>query len=259
MTTFQPGDKTILVDLRHRRYLVTLQTGGVFHFHRGMVAHDEIIGKPDGFELTSSGGEKMAVFLPTYAEYVLKMRRGAQIIYPKDVAMIVLYADIYPGARVLEAGVGSGALTIGLLRAVGSGGQVTAYDVREDFIQTARENIQGFLGKAECLEIRTGDVCEAIDPELEVDRVVFDLPEPWRALVQVKSVLRFGGILICYLPTILQVGRLVEALRQDAAWTALATTETLNRTWHVEGQSIRPDHRMVAHTGFITVARLISR
>lgn len=252
---FEPGDKALLIDSRGRRYLITLQAGGSFHFHRGVVAHSDIIGRAEGFSVRSTGGEPVIVFRPTYADFVLKMPRGAQVIYPKDAAMILVHGDIYPGARVLEAGVGSGALTIALLRAVGPAGRVDAYDVREDFISTARSNVDSFVGKAENLTLQLGDLYEPVDQD-EVDRVALDLPEPWRALPQIEGVLRPGGISVFYLPTVLQVSRLSEALR-EGPWASVQTLECLTRTWHVEGQSVRPDHRMVAHTGFLSVARLM--
>ena len=217
--------------------------------------HDELLQLADGATVESSGGERLTVLRPTYADYVLKMPRGAQVIYPKDVAAILVQGDIYPGARVLEAGIGSGALTIALLRAVGSEGSVIAYELREEFAARARTNIEEFLGKVENLEIRMASIYEPIEP-LEADRAVLDLSEPWRALPQVQSALRPGGILVCFLPTILQVHRLTESLRSEPRWTSIWTQETLMRTWHVEGQSARPDHRMVAHTGFLTLARL---
>lgn len=253
---FKPGDKALLTDRRGRRYLLTLRPGTSFHFHRGIVEHDQILGFPDGCTVTSTGGETLTVMRPTYADFVLKMPRGAQVIYPKDVAMILMQADIYPGARVLEAGIGSGAMTMALLRAVGPGGQVVAYEWREDFAERARQNIDAFLGGTDRLDLRMGSIYEPIDA-LEVDRCVLDLPEPHRALPQISRSMRSGGILACYLPTILQVHKLTEQLQSDPSWTSIWTQETLTRTWHVEGPSVRPDHRMVAHTGFLTFARLI--
>ena len=236
--------------------MVGLKAGGQFHFHRGIVAHDEILGGEDGLVAKSSGGEAVAVFRPTYSDYALKMRRGAQIIYPKDTAQIIIYADIYPGAKVMEAGVGSGALTIALLRAVGPTGSVVSYDVREDFMERARTNIADFLGETSNLEIRSGSVYDGIGPEV-FDRAVLDLAEPWHTFEHLTGgALRPGGILSVYLPTILQVSTATEALKSSSRWTSIRTLENLTRTWHVEGQSVRPDHRMIAHTGFLTFARL---
>lgn len=255
---FEPGQIALLIDERGRKYLVNLKVGGEFHFHRGIVAHDEILGGDDGLVTKSTGGEAVAVFRPTYADYALKMRRGAQIIYPKDTAQIIIYADIYPGARVLEAGVGSGALTMALLRAVGPTGSVVSYDVREDFIERARANIAGFLGETSNLEIRPGSVYEGIGPEV-FDRAVLDLAEPWHTFQHLTGgALRPGGILSIYLPTVLQVSQATEALKSSSRWTSIRTLENLTRTWHVDGQSVRPDHKMIGHTGFLTFARLVA-
>lgn len=252
---FEPGDKALLTDRRARRYMLTLKEGAAFHFHKGIVQHDAIIGLPDGSRVTSTGSEVLTVFRPTYADYVLKMPRGAQVIYPKDVAIMLMQADIYPEARVLEAGIGSGATTLALLRAIGPNGRVIAYEQREDFATRALTNIEEYQGAAANLEIRMASIYEPIEPT-EVDRVVLDLPEPWRALNQVEGALRSGGILASFLPTILQVHRLSEELEVRPRWTSTWTQETLTRTWHIDGQSVRPDHRMVAHTGFLTFARL---
>jgi tRNA (adenine57-N1/adenine58-N1)-methyltransferase catalytic subunit len=252
---FEPGDKALLIDSRGRRYLITLARGGTFHFHRGIVQHDDIIGRPDGSAVLSTTGAILTTFSPTYADYVLKMPRGAQVIYPKDVAMILVHGDIYPGATVLEAGIGSGALTIALLRAVGDSGRVFAYEVREDFAARAQANIEAFGMKTSNLEIHLQSIYEKVELE-PVDRVVLDLAEPWRALPQLQGVLRSGGILTCFLPTILQVHQLTLELEAEQRWNSVSTFESLTRTWHIEGRSVRPNHRMVAHTGFITVARL---
>ncbi len=184
------------------------------------------------------------------------MPRGAQVIYPKDIGPILILADIFPGARVLESGVGSGALTNALLRAIGPTGSVTGYEIREDFAARALENVHGFLGTDVPLDVQVRDIYEGID-EREVDRVVLDLPEPWRVVKHAADALVPGGILLAYLPTILQVGRLREEL-VSAPFGMIESLEVLHRTWHVEGQSIRPDHRMVAHTGFLTVARRLA-
>jgi len=253
---FEAGEKALLLDSRGRRYLVTLQKGGAFHFHRGIVDHDALIGSPEGTRVRSTRGDVVLAVRPTLAEYVLKMSRGAQIVYPKDLGAMLVRADIFPGATVVEAGAGSGALTTALLRAVGPGGRVVTYEVREDFAAKARENVEAFLGPAPNLEIRLGSIYEGIG-ETGVDRVVLDLPEPWRALEPAACALRSGGILLSYLPTILQIHQLAEGLRQDARWSQVSTDETLVRTWHVETSSVRPDHRMVAHTGFITTARRV--
>jgi tRNA (adenine57-N1/adenine58-N1)-methyltransferase len=220
--------------------------------------HDALIGEREGCVVRSTTGEEVIAFFPTLEEFVLKMPRGAQVVYPKDLAMIVTLGDIYPGATVVEGGAGSGALTIALLRAVGDGGKVFTYEVREDFADAARANVEAFLGKVENLEIHLANLYDAIW-ETDVDRIVLDLPEPDRALEAVATALRPGGILVSFLPTVLQVHRLAESLRQMRVWRGITTTETLVRPWHMEDSSARPDHRMVAHTGFITVARLVRR
>lgn len=253
---FEAGDRVILRDSRGRRYMITLQAGGSFHYHRGIVLHDSLIGASEGSFVRSTSGEELIAFRPTLEEFILKMPRGAQVVYPKDVATIVGVGDVYPGATVVEAGAGSGALTIGLLRAVGDAGRVITYEIREDFAEGARGNIEAFLGKVENLEIRLANIYDGI-PETDVDRVILDLPEPWMALPPVAEALRPGGILVCFLPTVLQVHRLSEELRQNRIWTSISTTETLVRPWHVEGRSARPGHRMVAHTGFVTAARRV--
>lgn len=246
----------LLLDTRGRRYLITLQAGGQFHSHRGIVAHDSLIGRSEGCLVRSTTGEEMVGFRPTLEEFVLKMPRGAQVVYPKDLATIVLAGDIYPGATVVEGGAGSGALTIALLRAVGEAGRVVSYEVREDFAHNARSNVEAFLGKVSNLEIRMANIYEGI-AETEVDRIVLDLPEPWRALDSAASALRPGGLLVSFLPTVLQVHHLSEALRSVPMWRDVSTSETLVRGWHFEDRSARPEHRMVAHTGFVTAARLV--
>lgn len=236
--------------------MITLQQGQAFHCHRGILSHDSLIGEPEGTTVRLASGTTMVALRPTLDEYVLKMKRGAQVVYPKDMAMILLHGDIYPGARVLEAGAGSGALTLGLLRAVGPQGSVVTYEIREDFAAVARANVDAFMGKAENLEIRLANVYEGIQ-ETDLDRIVLDLPEPWQVIPAARLALRPGGILVAYLPTILQVHTLVEALHADACWTLVSAFETLVRPWHIEGRSVRPEHRMVGHTGFLTVARRI--
>jgi tRNA (adenine57-N1/adenine58-N1)-methyltransferase len=252
---FAAGDRVLLVDARKRRHLVTLEAGGQFHTHAGIVNHDDLIGQPDGSTVRTTKGARLVAVRPTLAEYVLEMPRGAQVIYPKDLGPILMLADIFPGARVLESGMGSGALTTALLRAVGPTGRITGYEIRDDFLSRAVRNVHGFLGPDVPLDSHVRDVYEGID-ERELDRIVLDLPEPWRVVKHAADALRPGGILVAYLPTILQVGRLREEL-SGAPFGMVETLEVLQRGWHVEGQSIRPDHRMVAHTGFLTVARLL--
>ncbi|MBA3652908.1 MAG: tRNA (adenine-N1)-methyltransferase [Actinobacteria bacterium] len=249
-----PGDKVLLVDRKDRRYLVTLSDAGEFHTHTGVVPHADIVGAGEGGLVRSNSGAAYVVLRPTLSDFIFRMPRGAQVIYPKDLGAILLMADIYPGAHVLEAGVGSGALSAALLRA---GASVTGYEVRDDFAARARTNVASFLGD-EVLEryrVEGRDVYEGIDAT-DLDRVVLDLPEPWRVVKHAEEALSPGGILLSYVPSVTQVAQLRDTL--DASRFALAETiEVLVRSWHVAGQAVRPDHRMVAHTGFLTAARLL--
>ena len=248
------GERVLLFDSRDRRYLVTLADGGDFHTHSGPVAHDDIIGRPEGVVVRSTRGARYTVVRPTLAEVVLKMPRGAQVIYPKDLGPLLILADIFPGARVFESGLGSGALSMTLLRA---GAEIFGYEVREDFAARAQANVAGFLGPRalDSYHVEVRDTYEGIET-VDLDRVVLDLPEPWRVVGPAEEALRPGGILVSYLPTITQVVTLREALNRSGFGMA-ETIEVLQRSWHIEGQSVRPDHRMVAHTGFLTSARLL--
>lgn len=248
----------LAIDGRDRRYLVRLAEGGSFHSHAGALDHDDVIGREEGSLIPARRREEASgavryflVMRPTLADLVVKMPRGAQVIYPKDLAAILMEADVFPGARVLEAGVGSGALSMALLRA---GAEVTGYELREDFANRARNNVRDSLGDGATFEVRLRDVYDGIEERL-LDRVVLDLPEPWRVLGPAGEALRPGGILVAYLPTINQTAELREAFSEHG-FVLASTSEVLRRTWHVEGRSVRPDHRMVAHTGFITTARL---
>jgi tRNA (adenine57-N1/adenine58-N1)-methyltransferase len=250
------GDLVLLVDTKRRRHLVTLEPGGEFHSHAGIVRHDDLLGRDEGTTVRTTLGARIVAVRPTLAEYVLEMPRGAQVIYPKDLGPILMLADVYPGARVLESGVGSGALTLTLLRAVGPTGHVTGYELREDFAARARSNVERLLGADLPLRVEVRDVYEGVDDE-QLDRIVLDLPEPWRVVKHAELALRPGGIVVAYLPTIGQVARLREELAGSAFGMA-QTLEVIQRGWHVDGQSVRPDHRMVGHTGFLTHARLLS-
>lgn len=253
---FASGEAVLFVDKKNRRNLVNLKDGGEFHTHTGPIPHEEVIGKPEGLKLQTPGGANYLVFRPTMSEFILKMKRGAQVIYPKDLGQILMIADVFPGANVLEAGVGSGALSMTMVRA---GANVVGYEIREDFAARARQNVSDFLGP-EALErfnVEIRDIYEGIDL-VDLDRVVLDLPEPWQVVEHAKTALRLGGVFIAYLPSITQVSRLHEAL-EDSPFEMAKTVEVLQRGWHVEGRAVRPDHRMVGHTGFLTSARLLGR
>lgn len=255
MSRFEVGERAMLLDPTGRRYLLTLRDGAQFHTHRGFLHHDEIIGAQPGVSVATGTGTPFIAIRPSLTDFILKMPRGAQVVYPKDIAQILMVADIFPGAEVLEAGSGSGALTLGLLRAVGEHGRVVTCERREDFHLRAKENIEGFMGGLpKWLDMRQGDVTE-LDPG-PVDRIVLDLPEPWRVIDTARRYLRPGGIFCSYVPSIVQVSQTTEALTA-AGFIEVLTTETLVRTWHVEGVSVRPDHRMVAHTGFVTTGRMV--
>ena len=254
---FQDGEQALLIDQRGKRHLLLLRKGETFHSDRGWIPHDSIIGEPDGSWVRTSKGMRYLALRPTLAEYVLDMPRGAQVIYPKDLAMVMFWADIFPGARVLEAGMGSGALTLALLRAVGPEGKVISYEQREDFARRALANIHLRMGEVTNLAVRLRPVEEGLAEEEPVDRAVFDLPEPWLLVEPVARVLRSGGIFLSYVPTIIQCHQLSEALRRHPGYALVETFETLFRPWNIEGSSVRPFHRMVAHTGFLTVARRV--
>ncbi|MBQ03158.1 tRNA (adenine-N1)-methyltransferase [Candidatus Bathyarchaeota archaeon] len=257
MRTLSNGQRIHMVDRKERHYAITLKTGQIFQHSGETIPHDELIGRPDGTLITLSRGTTMLAVNPTFGDYVVKMPRGAQILYPKDLSTITMWADIYPNAVVFESGCGSGALTMTLLRAVGPKGHVISHEIREDFLKTARNNIERYLGPVTNLSLVHNDVYAGIN-EAEVDRVVLDLPEPWRVVPHAAKILRSGGIFLSFVPTVPQVVTTVEALGHEAIFTMIQTIEVLVRTWNIEGRSVRPDHRMVAHTGFITIARRIT-
>ena len=253
---FEPGEQILLIDQRDRTYLFSLEAGAVFHTHAGTLAHDELVGRLEGTRVTTSRGMVLTAFRPRFADYVLKMPRGAQVVYPKDLGPIVVYADVFPGARVLEAGTGSGALTIALCRAVGEQGRVVSYEVRPEHRDRAVANVEGFFGKLpDHLELREGDVAEAGGAGDRFDRVVLDVAEPWVPLARIRPALEAGAVLCAYLPTTGQVQQLVLAL-PETGFLHLETFEVLKRSWHVTERSVRPDHRMVGHTGFLVLARV---
>lgn len=262
MQYFQPGERIHLIDKKERHYALTLQTGEVFQHSGDRISHDSIIGKPDGTTIEFSQNKVMIAIHPTLAEYSLKMPRGAQVIYPKDLAIIPMWADVYPGARVFEAGIGSGSLTMALLRAVGDRGCVVSYEMREDFAAIASKNIERFMGKVPNHFLKIRDAYEGIEvgegkSSWLFDRVVLDIPEPWHIVPHAAQALRTGGIYLSFVPTVPQVMQTVQALEESKVFTLVQNFETLLRTWNVKGRSVRPDHRMVAHSGFITVARKV--
>ncbi len=250
------GETVQFVDFKDRRYLVTLKAGAEFHSHAGSVAHDDLIGSAEGRIVRSTKGGTYLVIRPTLAERILKMPRGAQVIYPKDLGPLLLIADIFPGARVFETGVGSGALSMTMLRA---GAEITGYELREDFATRAQSNVSDFLGEGalERYDVQLRSSYDGID-ETDFDRVVLDLPEPWQVVPHAATALRTGGIIVAYTPSITQVSKFRDALK-DHGFAMADTTEFIQRGWHVEGQAVRPDHRMVGHTGFLTSARLLER
>jgi tRNA (adenine57-N1/adenine58-N1)-methyltransferase catalytic subunit len=253
---FEPGERALLIDSRGRRYLVRLDPGGTFHFHGGGVRHDLILGAEEGTVVHSSTGAALVCYRPRLSDFVLKMPRGAQVVYPKDLAAILMFADVFPGARVLEAGTGSGALTIALARATGPEGRVVSYEMRPEFLEKAARNVETFFGKSpEWVDLRPGDLRGVSETGERFDRIVLDMPEPWGVLPVAVAAFSPGGVLCGYLPTTGQVQALVLAM-QGLGFRQVETFEVLLRSWHVTERSVRPDHRMVAHTGFVTIGRL---
>jgi tRNA (adenine57-N1/adenine58-N1)-methyltransferase catalytic subunit len=257
----QPGEWVRLTDPKGRRHNVRLEQGKTFHTTKGGIEHDAMIGQPEGIVVRSAGGVDYLVLRPLLGEYVTSMPRGAAVVYPKDAAQIVAMADIFPGARVAEAGVGSGALTCSLLRAVGERGHVLSYERREDFAEIARTNVRTFFGGDHpAWELVVGDLGEEITQrddtdEGSVDRIVLDMLAPWECIAPAAQVLVAGGLLCAYVATTTQLSRTIETLRAHGEFTEPQASETLVRTWHVEGLAVRPDHRMNGHTGFLVVAR----
>ena len=250
---FLPGELALFLDRKGRAYLQTLTEGEEFHCHLGFIPHAEVIGQPVGGWYTTSRGHVLLGIRPTLGDYVRLMPRGPQVIYAKDLGNIVSMADIFPGATVVEAGLGSGALTTGLLRAVGPTGRLVSYEINESVVAKAESNVKSVISDTSGWTVKVGDVAEGIDAEA-VNRVVLDLPEPWRVLDAAANALTTGGILLCFLPTVLQVHELVLALQEDGRYARIETAETMLRGWNVTRRSVRPAHRMVAHSGFITTA-----
>ena len=251
---FQEGDLALLIDRKGRRYLLTLESEVTFHTHVGTLPHDTIIGQEQGGWFRTSLGQSLLAVKPTLGDYVVEMPRGPQVIYPKDLGNILMLADIFPGATVVEAGLGSGALTATLLRAVGETGRVITYETRQDVVERAMKNIRAVVPNLSNQTLKLGDIYEGVQEE-DVDRIVLDVPEPWHVVPWAAQALTMGGILLSFLPTVLQVHRLVQALTSDTRFQLVETVEVLLRPWSVSDRSVRPAHRMVAHSGFLTIAR----
>ena len=250
---FHIGDLALLIDRKSRRYMITLAEGETYHCHLGRLQHDQLIGNSIGGWYRTDKSHTLLAVRPTLGDFVRQMPRGPQIIYPKDLGNIVNFADIFPGATVIEGGLGSGALTAALLRAVGNTGRVINYEIDESVLPKAMRNIERVTPDTSNLEVKIGDIYQGI-AERDVDRVILDVPEPWQAIPGIGDALAMGGILLSFVPTILQVQRLVLALEEDGRFQMVESLETLLRTWHVTERSVRPDHRMIAHSGFLTTA-----
>ncbi|MFC5338167.1 tRNA (adenine-N1)-methyltransferase [Leucobacter denitrificans] len=259
---FVYGDRVKLTGPKGRLNTFTLEVDGEFHSHRGILRHDQIVGLPDASVVTNSSGEEYLALRPLLTDFVMSMPRGAAIVYPKDAAQIVSLADIFPGARVVEAGVGSGALSLHLLRAIGAEGELHSFERREEFAEIAQANAVAFSGSMpKNWTVRVGDLQESLPSALEdgsVDRVVLDMLAPWECVDVTANALAPGGVVICYVATVTQLSRTVEEFRRSGLFTHPQASETMVRGWHVEGLAVRPDHRMVAHTGFLVTARKLA-
>jgi len=252
--SFSEGDLALLVDRRGRRYLLSLSPDKSFHTHMGVVLHSKIIGQEMGARIYTTTGHMLLAFPPTLGDFVEEMHHSTQVIYAKDLGAILMHGDIFPGAQVLEAGLGSGALTLALLRAVGEMGRVISFEVKPELVTKALENISALNSNTANLEIKVKDVYQELD-ETGLDRIILDVPEPWHVVQAAAESLVPAGILLSFLPTILQVHQLQEALEESPHFELMETIEVLVRPWSVTHRSVRPVHRMVAHTGFITTAR----
>jgi tRNA (adenine57-N1/adenine58-N1)-methyltransferase len=254
----EPGERITLTDPKGRRHSVVLAPGAAFHTTKGAVQHDDLIAGPEGVVVTSVGGTAFLALRPLLNEFTVTMPREAAVVYPKDAARILVEADIFPGARVVEAGAGSGALTCYLLRAVGEHGRVTSYERRDDFAAVARRNVEAFFGRSHpAWELRATDLVAGLTSD-PVDRVILDMLAPWECVEALAGVLESGGLLAAYVATTTQLGRLVETLRVQGGFTEPEATETLVRAWHAEGLAVRPRHDMVGHTGFLVIARRLA-
>ncbi|MGB3480810.1 MAG: tRNA (adenine-N1)-methyltransferase [Mycobacterium sp.] len=254
---FTEGDRVQLTDAKGRHYTMVLTPGAEFHTHRGSIPHDAVIGAPEGSVIKSTNGDPFLVLRPLLIDYVLSMPRGAQVIYPKDAAQIVHEGDIFPGAVVLEAGAGSGALTCSLLRAVGPTGRVISYEVRDDHAVHAIRNVETFFGERPAnWDLVIADLADYSGPQ--VDRVVLDMLSPWDVLPVVSEALVSGGVLMVYVATVTQLSKTVEALREQQCWTEPRSWETMQRGWNVVGLAVRPQHNMRGHTAFLISARRLA-
>ena len=254
----QAGERVTLSDPKGRRHSVLLVTGGTFHTSKGGISHDALIDGPDGNVVVSAGGIAYVAFRPLLEEFTVTMPRGAAVIYPKDAAQILVQTDIFPGARVLEAGVGSGSLSLHLLRTIGEGGRLYSYERRADFAAVAKRNVEMFFGAPHpAWEVRIGDLVETIGPE-QVDRAILDMLAPWECIDAVANVLTAGGMLCCYVATATQLGRTMDTVRAHGGFTEPAASELSVRQWHAEGLAIRPGHATSGHTGFLIFTRRLA-
>lgn len=259
---FAEGERVQLTDAKGRLHTITLAPGKQFHTHRGYLQHDELIGSPDGSTVSNTAGFEYLALRPLLSDYVMSMPRGAAVVYPKDAGQIVTFADIFPGAVVVEAGVGSGALSMSLLRAVGETGRLHSFERREDFAEIAKANARVYFGEDHpAWTVTVGDLVEALPQAVEpgtVDRVVLDMLAPWECLDVVGEALAPGGVLICYVATATQLSKVAEAMRDAGNWTEPSAWESLVRGWHLEGLAVRPEHRMHGHTGFLITTRRLA-
>lgn len=256
--TLREGDPALLIDPKGRHFLLKLEHGRTFQYHNGSVTHDLLIGADDGSWVTSSGGARLLLLRPRLADFILKMKRGAQVVYPKDLGPIIVYADIAPGMTVLEAGTGSGALTLALSRAVGPGGRVISVERRDDHAAHARKSLERWFGSMPGnVELRIGDVADEVAGSMP-ERIVLDLPEPWHTLEAAAQHQPDGGVICAYLPTVPQVQTTVETARASGRFAEIEVREFMMREWNVSGRSVRPEHSMVGHTGFLIFMRKVA-
>ena len=252
---FSEGDRIQLTDPKGKMYTFTITPGKEWHTHKGWIVHSDLIGLPEGSVVSTSAGLKFTAFKPLLGDFVLSMPRGATIVYPKDAAMIVGVADVFPGAKVIEAGVGSGALSISLLRAIGKDGELSSFERREDFAEIARENVKTYFGEVPSQwRLSVGSVQES-SIDQKYDRVILDMLAPWECVAFAADVLRPGGVFLAYVATTTQLSSTAEALKEDGRFTEPLSSETIVREWHHEGLAVRPMQRMIGHTGFLIVSR----